>query len=71
MSLAGAVLAVWCKLLLLLLKGIDSNSKLSPSEVLTLDESDGISGVTEIGPELWQMQFYPELFLVDANFCEV
>ena len=43
----------------------------SPREILTLDGSGEISGINGAGPELWQMQFYPELFLVEANFCEV
>ena len=44
---------------------------LSMTEILTLDVNNEISGVTEAEPKLWQYSFYPELFLVDANFCEV
>jgi len=44
---------------------------LSLTEILTLDVNNEINGVTETEPKLWQYSFYPELFLVDANFCEV
>ena len=44
---------------------------LSLTEILTLDVNNEISGVTETEPKLWQYSFYPELFLVDAKFCEV
>ena len=43
----------------------------SLTEILTLDVNNEINGVTETEPKLWQYSFYPELFLVDANFCEV
>ena len=32
-----------------------------------MDGSGGISGINGAGPELWQMQFYPELFLIVVN----
>ena len=48
-----------------------SKNKLSFTEIVTLNENNEMSGVTEMEPELWQYSFYPELFLVDANFCEV
>ena len=50
---------------------IMSEKMLSLTEILTLDVNNEISGVTETEPKLWQYSFYPELFLVDANFCEV
>ena len=45
------------------------NSKFSPIEVWSIDAEDDTVNMKIAGPDLYQYQEYPELFIVDSDFC--
>ena len=44
-------------------------TKLSPTEIWSMDETDDTINVKIAEPSLYYYDLYPELFLVDSDFC--
>ena len=48
---------------------LDSISLFSKTEIWSLDENDNTINMKIADPNLKNYPFYPELFIVDSDFC--
>ena len=63
-----AILAV-CEYLKVIFKCLYFNSKFSPTEIWSRDAEDDTINMKIAEPTLYFYRRYPELFIVDSDFC--